>query len=315
MMTTRRKIVSILAMPAAFVGAFVLAFIAASLLWGVADAFAQPAETPTPTETEKPAGDRPAYGHAPPSDDMTNEDVDKDAVKDAASKGAAGDDIKVDCPGTSPVQDEHGGHGGHGGDLTKHWNWAGIHYGKDLAGGKYGDGKNYDPKTGNTIGGEEEPMSAPFVLMALNFAILMFILWKTLRPAGHKLAADRHDQIKVALDEAAKLRKQAQDKLAEYDTKLKDADSEIKKMVEGMRVDAEADKARILANAATQSAMMKREAEQRIAAEIELARATLTREVTAAAAAATEKLLREKMQPADQAKLVGNFISNVQERA
>jgi len=311
MMTTRRKIASILAMPAAFVGAFVLAFVAASLLSGVADAFAQPAETPTPTETEKPTGDRPAYGHAPPSDDMTNDDVDKDAVKDAAAKGAAGDDIKVDGAGTSPVQDAHGGHGGHGGDLTEHWNWAGIHYGKDLAGGKYGDGKNYDPKTGRTIGGPEEPMSAPFVLMVLNFVILMFILVKFGKPAAKKLASERHDQIKTALDEAAKLRKQAQDKLAEYETKLKDADSEIKKLVDGMRADAEADKARILANAAAQSAMMKREAEQRIAAEIELARANLTREVTAAATTATEKLLREKMLVTDQHALVSTFINDL----
>lgn len=307
MMTTRRKIASLLAMPAAFVVAFLLAFVVA----GVADAFAQPAETPTPTETEPATGDRPAYGHAPPSDDMTNDDVDKDAVKDAAATGAAGDDIKVDGAGTSPVQDAHGGHDAHGGDLTEHWNWAGIHYGKDLAGGKYGDGKNYDPKTGRTIGGHEEPMSAPFVLMALNFVILMFILLKFGKPAAKKLASERHDQIKTALDEAAKLRQQAQDKLAEYETKLKDADSEIKKLVEGMRADAEADKARILANAATQSAMMKREAEQRIAAEIELARATLTREVTAAAATATEKLLREKMLVTDQHALVGTFINDL----
>lgn len=303
MMTTRRKIASILAMPAAFVAAFVLAFVVA----GVADAFAQPGETPTPTETDK--GERAPYGHAPPSDDMTNDDVDKDAVKDAASKGAAGDDIQKDGPGTSPTQDAHGGH--HGGDRTEHWNWFGIHYGKDLAGGKYGDGKNFDPKTGKAFAGAEEPMSAPFILMAVNFILLMWILAKFGRPAARKLAADRHDQIKSALDEAAKLRTQAQDKLTEYETKLKDADSEIKKMVDGMRADAEADKARILANAAAQSAQMQREAEQRISAEIEYARATLTREVTAAAATATEKLLREKLLVTDQHALVGTFINDL----
>jgi F-type H+-transporting ATPase subunit b len=313
MMTTRRKIASILAMPAAFVAAFLLAFAVA----GVADAFAQPAETPTPTETGtkggSASGERTPFGYAPPSDDMTNDDdASKDAVKDAASKGAAGDDIQKDGPGTSPTEGAHGDdHGHHGGDRTEHWNWFGIHYGKDLAGGKYGDGRNFDPKTGKSFAGPEEPMSAPFIMMAINFALLMLILWKTLRPAGHKLAADRHDQIKVALDEAAKLRKQAQDKLSEYETKLKDADSEIKKMVDGMRADAEADKARILANAATQSAQMKREAEQRIAAEIELARATLTREVTAAAATATEKLLKDKMLVTDQHALVGTFITDL----
>ena len=60
---------------------------------------------------------------------------------------------------------------------------------------------------------------------------------------------------------------------------------------------------------------MKRDAEQRIAAEIEIARAQLTSEVTAAAAAATEKLLREKVTPDDQHKLVSTFISERSARA
>ena len=79
-----------------------------------------------------------------------------------------------------------------------------------------------------------------------------------------------------------------------------------------MKKDAEADKARILDNAAKQSAQMKKDAEARIAAEIDFARAALTREVTAAAAAATEKLLREKLQVGDQSKLVAAFINDVQ---
>ena len=312
MMTTRRKVASILAMPAAFVGAFVLAFLAASLLWGVADAFAQPAEQPTPTETEPASGDRPAYGYAPPSDDMENDKPDGDAVKDAAHKAAANVDTSGDAHADGTVDASHAAHGGaHHGDPTKHWNWAGIHYGKDLAGGKYGDGTNLDPKTGKTVAGPEEPMSAPILLMFLNFAALMAILWWKLRPAGQNLAAERHDQIKTALDEAAKLRNQAQAKLTEYEAKLKDADAEIKKLVDGIRTDAEADKVRILANAEKQSAQMKKDAEQRIAAEIEIARATLTREVTNAASIATEKLLRATMMPGDQQKVVASFIADL----
>ena len=151
-------------------------------------------------------------------------------------------------------------------DRTKHWNWFGIHYGKDLAGGGFGDGQNIDPKTGETVAGAEEPMSAAIVFMFLNFVLLMALLvWKG-KPAAQKLAAERHDQIKTALDEAAKLRKQAQDKLSEYETKLKDADAEIKKLVDGIRTDAEADKARILANAANQSAHAARQLESRLKA-------------------------------------------------
>ena len=202
-------------------------------------------------------------------------------------------------------------------DHTKHFNWFGMSYrGKDQYGGKYGDGRMYD-HAGNLVVDdkghpvEEEPMSAPFVFMVLNFVLLLGLLWWKGRPIATSVAVERHDLIKNALDDAAKLRKQAADKLAEYETKLKDADAEIKAMVDGMRKDAESDKARILANAERQAAQMKKDAEDRIAAEIELARARLTREVTAASALATEKLLRDKMQAGDQAKLVSSFISDL----
>ena len=78
-----------------------------------------------------------------------------------------------------------------------------------------------------------------------------------------------------------------------------------------MRTDAQKENGRILA-AQARPAQRKRDAEQRIAAEIEHARAQLTREVTAAATAAIEKLLYEKLAPADQPKLVAGFIADVQ---
>jgi F0F1-type ATP synthase membrane subunit b/b' len=201
-----------------------------------------------------------------------------------------------------------------------HFRFFGSPFGhgdKDAFGGKLGDGEMIDPATGQPVldshGNKvEEPMSAPFIFLVLNFVLLVWLVAKFGGRAGKKLAAERHDQIKTALDEAAKLRTQAQDKLAEYETKLKAADSEITKLVEGMRTDAEADKKRILENAERQAAQLKREAEQRIAAEIETARAALMREVSAAATGAAEKLLREKMTSADQNKVIATFIADVQ---
>lgn len=192
-----------------------------------------------------------------------------------------------------------------------HINWRDFGWrDKDEFGGKFGDGKMEDPATGIVLH-EEEPMSAPFVLMMVNFIVFLAILAKWGWPVASRLAADRHDQIKSALDEAAALRKKAADKLAEYETRIKDLDSEIKKLVEGVRADAAADKQRMFAAAEAQAAQMKRDAELRIAAEIELARTALTREVAAAAVAATEKLLREKVGTADQRRLVSAFIIDI----
>lgn len=235
---------------------------------------------------------------------------------------------------------ESGGHsgeyaGGHHEDPTKHWNWADNWFSyskKDVYGGPLGDGKMLD-HDGNVVmhakektvtapdgkkqvvmvmePAEEEGMSPPFVFMLLNFGLLLLILGKFGGPIASKLARDRHDQIKTALDEAAKLREQAQNKLTEYETRIKDVDAEVKKLVDGIRADADADKARILAAAAKQAEQLKREADQRIAAEIDLARASLQREVAVAATGATEKLLREKLTGDDQTKLVTTFIGSV----
>jgi F0F1-type ATP synthase membrane subunit b/b' len=223
-------------------------------------------------------------------------------------------------------------------DPTKHFNWAGnwfSYYDKDVYGGKLGDGvmRDHDgqvvmhavektvpdpEKPGATKHVtviepmEEEGMSPPFVFMLLNFGLLLLIIAKFGGPVASKLARERSDQIKDALDDAAKLRAQAQSKLTEYETRIKDVDAEVKKLVDGIRADAEADKARILEAASKQAAIMKRDAELRIAAEIEMARTLLQREVAVAASGATEKILREKMTQDDQTKLITTFIGSVQ---
>jgi len=198
-------------------------------------------------------------------------------------------------------------------DPSQHFNFAShfFDYRKlDEYGGPLGDGVMTDDKTGETVR-EEEPMSAPFVLALVNFAILLLLLAKYLAPAGKKVAQERHDSIKTALDEAAKLRDEAKKKLGEYEARIAGLDAEIQKLVDGIRVDAEADKKRILDNAERQAAQMKHDAEQRIAAEIELARAQLRQEVAVAASSAATALVRDKATPDDQQRLVSSFISGL----
>ena len=259
-----------------------------ALVLVAAPAYAQPAEG-----NQHPEAERAAAG----------------AVGDSGTASEPGSEHHTGGPSEEDAEVE---------DPSRHFNFTGFqpghlfdYSGKDEFGGQFGDGKMVDSATGHVVH-EEEPASPPFVFVLLNFAILLgLIAWKGL-PISRQVAAERHDLIKTALDEAAKLRKQAADKLAEYEARLKDADAQIRELVAGMRADAEADQKRIRAAAEVQVAQMKRDAEQRIAAEIEYARARLTREVTAAATAATEKLLREQMTAGDQQKLVTTFIADVQ---
>jgi F-type H+-transporting ATPase subunit b len=248
-----------------------------------------------------------------------------------AAAGAAGSSAQAHEPNAERPPGEQAGEQAHGPageageageeelDPSKHFNYLGIqpghlfdYRGKDELGGPLGDSKMTDPATGQVVH-EEEPASPPFVFVLINFAILLGLLAWRGWPLAQKVARERHDLIKTALDEAARLRKQAADKLADYEARLKAADAEIRQLVDGMRADADKEKQRILAAAEAQAAQMARDAEQRIAAEIELARAQLTREVTAAAAAATEKLLRDKLTAGDQQQLVAGFITDVRD--
>jgi len=195
-------------------------------------------------------------------------------------------------------------------DPTAHFNYTNFDWrGKDEFGGPFGDGQQTDDH--GIVHHEEEPMSPPFLYALLNFGILLLLIAKWGAPFARGVAQKRHDDIKTALDEAAKLRDEAAKKLKDYETRIKDVDVEIKKLVDGIRADAESDKKRILEQAERQAEQMKRDAEQRIAAEIELARASLAKEVATAASKATEKILRDKTTPDDQNRLVSTFISGM----
>lgn len=240
----------------------------------------------------------------------------------AAARAQEAAEVATGEPAAAGEPAAHGeGHGGHEEvkDPSAHFNFFSFGYGgKDELGGKFGDGVMVDPATGEVERGhdgrpeEEEAMSPPFILMLVNFGLMLFILAKFGGPAARKTAEDRSDQIKTALEEAARLRQEAAAKLADYEARLKDSDAQITKLVADMRADAEAEKARIVAAAEAQAKALQRDAEQRIAAEIELARAALTREVALAATGAAEQLLRGKATGADHGRLVDGFLTDLQ---
>jgi len=163
-------------------------------------------------------------------------------------------------------------------------------------------------------GGEHRARRVRFLVTLLGFSMSLFLLvllgWKA-GPIARDMAAKRSDEIKNALDEAARLRTAAKGKLDEYSTKLRAAEGEIDQMIKAMLESAEAEKQRIIANAEAQAAAMKKDAEERIAAEIDRARHALQQEVVAAAATVAEKVLREKTTPTDQSNLVDTFIRGI----
>lgn len=167
------------------------------------------------------------------------------------------------------------------------------------------------PITWTGFGDKAEHIPPGFIFMLLNFAILLFILGKFGGGALSKYADKRHEEVKKALEEGARLRKEAEEMVAEYSKRISGVDAEIDELISGARSDAEKEKARIIEAAEAQAEALQKDAENRIAAEIAAARHKLETEVIAAAIAAAEEILAKKTTSADQTKLVDNFIATL----
>ena len=155
----------------------------------------------------------------------------------------------------------------------------------------------------------------PFGFALINFAIFLGIMsrlaWKPLQ----SYMLQRHDGIAKNLEDAAKLRAEAQKALDAYQGKLAGLDGEIDALLKTIRKEAEAEKARIIAAAEADAKRLRVEAERQIAAEIERARRELRTGVIEAAVAAADATLRKSIAADDQKKMAEKYVADVEHRA
>ena len=156
---------------------------------------------------------------------------------------------------------------------------------------------------------------APFGFALINFVIFLGIMsrlaWKPLK----QYMGDRHDEIAKNLDEAAKLRAEAEATLKQYETKIGGIDREIDTLLAQIRKEAEMEKARIMSAAEADAKRLKEDAERQIAAEIDRARRELRRGVIEAAVSAAEDSLKKNIGADDQRKMAEKYVHDVEVRA
>ncbi len=151
---------------------------------------------------------------------------------------------------------------------------------------------------------------------ALVGLILFFGLLVYLRVPGAVVGAldKRADTIRDELDQARKLREEAQAVLAEYQRRAREAETEAEEIVDQARREATAIAADAQQRMDEYVASRSRQAEQKIAQ----AEAQAVQEIRAmsadVAAAAAERLLAERVQGDAASTLVANAIRDVKER-
>ena len=145
----------------------------------------------------------------------------------------------------------------------------------------------------------------------LNFGILFaacFIIGKKFVPS---LLRSRAQGIADEIQELESKKADAEKKLAEYQAKFKNLDQESKQIVEDYIKQGEEAKARILAEAKSQADKLEETAKRNIAQEFKSAKSVLQQEIVELAMDKAEEVVKASIKPADQNKLVDEYLKKV----
>jgi F-type H+-transporting ATPase subunit b len=154
-------------------------------------------------------------------------------------------------------------------------------------------------------------MPVPFGALALNAAILYWLLIRFgKKPISEGLKA-RKLGIMKGMEEAAKVKAQAEARLADYQQKLDDIDQEVARIKREAKESSEAESARILSEAKERRARMERDARTLVDQELKAAREALLRDTVRAAVKSAEVTLSAKIGDADQQRLGDEYLASI----
>lgn len=153
--------------------------------------------------------------------------------------------------------------------------------------------------------------SKPEFWVAVSFVIFMALLWKKIVAAFTGMLDARTEKIRQELDEAQRLREEAQSLLASYQRRQRDAQKEAEEIIAHAREESE--RLRRQAAVDLENSLKRREAQamDRIA-QAEAAAMQEVRSLTVdLAIAASRKLLSENMPQAQQDALVSQAVAEL----
>lgn len=151
----------------------------------------------------------------------------------------------------------------------------------------------------------------PTFWVLVSFVIFVALLGKTLWTMITKALDERAETIKSELDEAEKLREEAQDLLAKYQRLQRDAVKEAENIVERARTEAEQYAEQAKANLDTALARREKLAVERIEHAEKAATDDVRRIAAEVAVEATRNLLAEEMKGERADKLIDGAIEDL----
>ncbi|MGO9908766.1 MAG: F0F1 ATP synthase subunit B [Solirubrobacteraceae bacterium] len=145
----------------------------------------------------------------------------------------------------------------------------------------------------------------------LLFGISLYILWKLAFPRISEALDRRQHAIEESIDHADQVRKQADELLAEYQQRLRDAREQAEQIVERSRKTAEAREREVQAEAQERREQLMEQTRKDIESETRRAIQEIRREVADLTVLATEKITRKVLDEDDQRRLVEDALADL----
>lgn len=150
------------------------------------------------------------------------------------------------------------------------------------------------------------------IKQAINFLILAGVLVYFLRKPFSSFLKERSELLRKAIDDAAKARAEAAEKLAAIEARTGKLADEIAGMNAKMDVEAAAEALRLQETAAVEISRIRAQSEFTGEQEVKKAREELRREAALLSARAAEEIVRRTLSPEDQERLVRENIEKIE---
>lgn len=150
-----------------------------------------------------------------------------------------------------------------------------------------------------------------FLAQAVNFGIVVFVLWKwVLGPVGKGLE-ERRERIAKSLKDAEEVETRLREAEAQYESRITEARKEAGRMMEETKLVSEKLKAEIIESGKTEAAKLTEHGRKAIEAEKEEALREIREAAAELVAVATEKVIREKLDEARDRKLIEEALTSL----
>jgi F-type H+-transporting ATPase subunit b len=156
--------------------------------------------------------------------------------------------------------------------------------------------------------GKETP---PFIAMVVNIGILAagyYLIGK--KPIAAALH-NRRKAIAKEIEEAARMRREAEERAKTYQARLDRLDEEMRSAHEALVRAGEAERDRIIAEAEASAGRLRKDAQFLIEQEVKQIQQDLWRETLDSAVTAAEELLKRRVTPADQERLAEDYLGDL----